>query len=199
MTKHPLRIMIATMVVAYGLLAVTILMGKSPTLGLDLQGGISVNLQPVKDGKVDDSVSPEQLDQAIGIIRKRVDALGVAEPEVEDDLGGKTRIAAAEDRRDGRLRSRGLRPSFCVLSRVLRLSCDEAGVAGFQLGPGFGGSAVGHPSPFASSASCLLTAFASFANSAVSAVPYSTTVVAPRVVDSAYFASPTSRLVCRLS
>ena len=82
MTKHPLRIMIATMVVAYGLLAVTILMGKSPTLGLDLQGGISVNLQPVKDGKVDDSVTGEQLDQAIGIIRKRVDALGVAEPEV---------------------------------------------------------------------------------------------------------------------
>jgi preprotein translocase subunit SecD len=82
MSKHPLRIMIATMVVAYGLLAVTILMGKTPTLGLDLQGGISVNLQPVKDGKVDDSVSAEQLDQAIGIIRKRVDALGVAEPEV---------------------------------------------------------------------------------------------------------------------
>lgn len=82
MTKHPLRIMITTMVVAYGLLAVTILMGKSPTLGLDLQGGISVNLQPVKDGKVDDSVTGEQLDQAIGIIRKRVDALGVAEPEV---------------------------------------------------------------------------------------------------------------------
>ncbi len=82
MTKHPLRILIATSVVAYGLLAVTIFMGKSPTLGLDLQGGISVNLQPVKDGKVDTSVSPEQLDQAIGIIRKRVDALGVAEPEV---------------------------------------------------------------------------------------------------------------------
>ncbi|UDY36165.1 protein translocase subunit SecD [Dermatobacter hominis] len=82
MSKHPLRIMIATMVVAYGLLAVTIMMGKTPTLGLDLQGGISVNLQPVKDGKVDDSVSAEQLDQAIGIIRKRVDALGVAEPEV---------------------------------------------------------------------------------------------------------------------
>lgn len=82
MTKHPLRYVIATMVVAYGLVAVTIALGKTPTLGLDLQGGISVNLQPVKDGKVDDSVSPEQLDQAIGIIRKRVDALGVAEPEV---------------------------------------------------------------------------------------------------------------------
>lgn len=82
MRKHPLRVMIATMVVAYGLLAVTIGLGKSPTLGLDLQGGIAVNLQPVKNGKVDNSVKPEQLDQAIGIIRKRVDALGVAEPEV---------------------------------------------------------------------------------------------------------------------
>ncbi|MBS1836426.1 MAG: protein translocase subunit SecD [Actinobacteria bacterium] len=82
MRKHPLRVMITTMVVAYGLLAITILMGKSPTLGLDLQGGIAVNLQPVKNGKVDNSVKPEQLDQTIGIIRKRVDALGVAEPEV---------------------------------------------------------------------------------------------------------------------
>ena len=43
---------------------------------------MSVNLQPVKDGKVDDSVEPEQLDQAIEIIRRRVDASGVAEPEV---------------------------------------------------------------------------------------------------------------------
>ncbi len=82
MRKHPLRLMIATMVVAYGLLLVTVLSGRSPTLGLDLQGGISVNLQPVKDGEVTSDVTPEQLDQAIGIIRKRVDALGVAEPEV---------------------------------------------------------------------------------------------------------------------
>jgi preprotein translocase subunit SecD len=74
--------MIATMVVGYGLLLVTILTGRSPTLGLDLQGGIAVNLQPVKDGQVTDDVTDEQLDQAIGIIRKRVDALGVAEPEV---------------------------------------------------------------------------------------------------------------------
>jgi len=82
MRKHPLRVMIATMVVAYGLLFATILSGRTPTLGLDLQGGISVNLQPVKDGKVTDNVASDQLDQAIGIIRKRVDALGVSEPEV---------------------------------------------------------------------------------------------------------------------
>ena len=82
MRQHPVRIMVATMVVVYGLLFATILMGKSPKLGLDLQGGISVNLQPVEKGKVIDNVSDEQFDQAIEIIRKRVDALGVAEPEV---------------------------------------------------------------------------------------------------------------------
>lgn len=82
MRKHPLRIMIGTLVVVYGLLLATILMGKSPKLGLDLQGGIAVNLQPVKDGKVTNDVNDDQLDQAIEIIRRRVDALGVAEPEV---------------------------------------------------------------------------------------------------------------------
>ncbi|MSY78048.1 MAG: hypothetical protein F2694_00225, partial [Actinobacteria bacterium] len=64
MRQHPVRIMVATMVVVYGLLFATILMGKSPKLGLDLQGGISVNLQPVEKGKVIDNVSDEQFDQA---------------------------------------------------------------------------------------------------------------------------------------
>jgi preprotein translocase subunit SecD len=81
MRKHPVRTIVATCVVAYGLLLFTILMGRTPTLGLDLEGGISVNLQPVENGQVVD-VPAEQLDQAIAIIRKRVDALGVAEPEV---------------------------------------------------------------------------------------------------------------------
>ena len=82
MRQHPLRQLILTMVVAYGLLIATVLSGRSPKLGLDLQGGISVNLQPVRNGKVVNDVKPEQLDEAITIIRKRVDALGVAEPEV---------------------------------------------------------------------------------------------------------------------
>lgn len=81
MRKHPLRIVIATCVVAYGLVGLTFVMGKKPVLGLDLEGGISVNLQPVRNGKVV-KADPERLDQAIGIIRNRVDALGVAEPEV---------------------------------------------------------------------------------------------------------------------
>jgi preprotein translocase subunit SecD len=82
MKAHPLRALIASLVVVYGLVLATVLTGNTPELGLDLQGGISVNLQPVKDGEVTDDVTDEQLDQAIEIIRKRVDALGVAEPEV---------------------------------------------------------------------------------------------------------------------
>jgi preprotein translocase subunit SecD len=57
-------------------LGATIAGGHSPQLGLDLQGGAQVVLQPRQ--KVPASV----LDQAISIIRNRVDALGVAEPEV---------------------------------------------------------------------------------------------------------------------
>jgi len=82
MRTHPLRALIAVLVVVYGLVMATVITGNTPKLGLDLQGGIAVNLQPIKDGEVTDDVTEEQLDQAIEIIRKRVDALGVAEPEV---------------------------------------------------------------------------------------------------------------------
>ncbi|MGH9277923.1 MAG: protein translocase subunit SecD [Acidimicrobiales bacterium] len=61
---------------AIALLAVTIVQNVTPQLGLDLQGGISVVLQPRT------SVPASVLDQAIEIIRSRVDALGVAEPEI---------------------------------------------------------------------------------------------------------------------
>src|SRR3954471_19720356 len=55
----------------------TVLITKSgPVLGLDLSGGVSVVLHP--DRKVDKG----QLNQAVNIIRNRVDALGVSEPEI---------------------------------------------------------------------------------------------------------------------
>lgn len=50
--------------------------GWEPELGLDLQGGAYVVLQPAED--VDGGI----LDQSIAIIRNRVDALGVAEPDI---------------------------------------------------------------------------------------------------------------------
>src|SRR5262245_42410832 len=64
------------MVLAYGGLALTLILGNKPELGLDLQGGVSVVLSPTK------KASGDQLDQSLNIIRSRVDALGVAEPDI---------------------------------------------------------------------------------------------------------------------
>ena len=69
--------LLSIVVVAFGSLAATLAVGNEPELGLDLQGGVSVVLQP--PGSVED---PEVIDQAIEVIRQRVDELGVAEPEI---------------------------------------------------------------------------------------------------------------------
>ena len=58
------------------LLGLTIGVGYGPKLGLDLQGGASVTLLPKGE------VQQDALGQAVQIIRNRVDALGVAEPEI---------------------------------------------------------------------------------------------------------------------
>ena len=62
--------------VALGAVGGTVAAGNEPQLGLDLQGGASVVLRPEKE------VSSGALSQAIEIIRNRVDALGVAEPDI---------------------------------------------------------------------------------------------------------------------
>jgi len=67
---------VVVLVVAFGSLIATLASGNSPQLGLDLQGGASVVLAP--KNKVDSGV----LDQSIEIIRSRVDAIGVAEPDI---------------------------------------------------------------------------------------------------------------------
>jgi preprotein translocase subunit SecD len=64
------------LLLAIGGLVATLVVGNAPQLGLDLQGGAYVVLQPNR--KVDKGV----LDQAVEIIRSRVDALGVAEPDI---------------------------------------------------------------------------------------------------------------------
>jgi preprotein translocase subunit SecD len=68
--------LIGILVLAGGALGLTLATGNSPQLGLDLQGGASVVLQPRN------AVPSGVLDQAIEIIRNRVDALGVAEPDI---------------------------------------------------------------------------------------------------------------------
>ncbi len=55
--------------------------GESARLGMDLEGGVSANLQGYKtDGT---AVTSEEMDLAAGVIRQRVDSLGVAEPEIQ--------------------------------------------------------------------------------------------------------------------
>jgi preprotein translocase subunit SecD len=76
MRRRRSNALIFILVVAIGSLLGSIAAGARPQLGLDLQGGASVVLQP-PDGTPSDA-----LDQAIEIIRSRVDALGVAEPEI---------------------------------------------------------------------------------------------------------------------
>jgi protein-export membrane protein SecD len=65
---------------AVGALWGTILgLGLQPQLGLDLQGGVSAILSPAPgQGPIDQEV----LDQTVANIRQRVDALGVAEPDI---------------------------------------------------------------------------------------------------------------------
>jgi preprotein translocase subunit SecD len=68
------------LVIVAGFLVYMIGFGARPHLGLDLQGGISIILAPeVEEGvELEDDV----FEQTIEIMRSRVDALGVAEPEI---------------------------------------------------------------------------------------------------------------------
>jgi SecD/SecF fusion protein len=66
-----------------GLLAgsAVVIAAKTTRLGLDLKGGVSLIYQakPTKQSKV----TSDSIDRAIDIMRKRVDQLGVAEPEIQ--------------------------------------------------------------------------------------------------------------------
>jgi preprotein translocase subunit SecD len=74
--RSNLASLLGIVAVAAGLLLYTFVSGNRPLLGLDLQGGVSVVLQPAQD------VPSDTIDQSIAIIRNRVDALGVAEPDI---------------------------------------------------------------------------------------------------------------------
>lgn len=74
--RSGLRPLVVFVLVVLGALGGVVGAGWGPKLGLDLEGGFSVTLQPITD------TEDESLDQAIEVIRSRVDALGVAEPEI---------------------------------------------------------------------------------------------------------------------
>ena len=68
--------LVLLVVVVLGSFTANLIAGNKPALGLDLQGGASVTLQP--EGEYDKA----NLDVAVEIIRARVDSIGVAEPEI---------------------------------------------------------------------------------------------------------------------
>lgn len=64
----------------------------TPSLALDLEGGTQIVLEPqLADGVT--AVTQEQLDQAVAIIRQRVDASGVSEAEITTQ-GGRNIVVA---------------------------------------------------------------------------------------------------------
>jgi len=76
MVRRNVWYLTTTLVIVFGAFIATLVSGNTPILGLDLQGGISVVLQPV--GKFD----TQSLNVAKNIIDQRVNSLGVGEPEI---------------------------------------------------------------------------------------------------------------------
>jgi preprotein translocase subunit SecD len=79
-------------VVLVALLALVFIQGAtSIKLGLDLRGGTSVTLQPRIAAGTAGTVTSAAIDQAVSIIRQRVNSLGVAESEVTAQGSGVNR------------------------------------------------------------------------------------------------------------
>ncbi len=80
MSKKGLVVALIAFVTVVGAMWATILtLGWKPQLGLDLRGGVTITLIPAPNqGEIDQ----EKLDQTVTVIRQRVDALGVAEPDI---------------------------------------------------------------------------------------------------------------------
>ena len=91
-TSRPVRTLA---ILALGLVAMTGLVfvqdAKSVKLGLDLRGGTSVTLQPRIAPGEEGTITNEAIDQAVAIIRQRVNSLGVAESEVAAQGSGTSR------------------------------------------------------------------------------------------------------------
>jgi preprotein translocase subunit SecD len=89
---RPGRTLLILALVMLALLATVLITGAtSVRLGLDLRGGTSVTLQPrIAPGDAG-KVTTEAIDQAVSIIRQRVNSLGVAESEVAAQGSGTNR------------------------------------------------------------------------------------------------------------
>ena len=76
MRRSQIVSLLLAILIGFGSLAAVLAAGWAPVLGVQLQGGVEVLLRPTTPADA------EQLDRAMEIIRSRVDALGVAEPDI---------------------------------------------------------------------------------------------------------------------
>jgi preprotein translocase subunit SecD len=85
------RSLVILTVILLGLIVTTFIQGASAVrLGLDLRGGTSVTLQPRASNEAN-KITSDAIDQAVSIIRQRVNSLGVAESEVTAQGSGTNR------------------------------------------------------------------------------------------------------------
>jgi SecD/SecF fusion protein len=79
-------------VAAFAVVAISLLLAltSSAKLGLDLRGGTQIVLQAKDSDRAKAEADAESTDRALGVLRGRVDALGVAEPTLA--RSGETRI-----------------------------------------------------------------------------------------------------------
>jgi len=80
--RNGLYSLLGILAVTVGLLIATIAAGFRPLLGIDLTGGVEVVLIASDDPDRTEPVTAEELDQATDIIRNRIEALDVAQPDI---------------------------------------------------------------------------------------------------------------------
>jgi SecD/SecF fusion protein len=88
--NHLILLAMVVLLALTGVVAVV----RSPVLGLDLRGGLEVVLKAVPNDPKNPPTQ-DQINQAVSIIRSRVDKLGVSEPEIRKEANNQVSIALA--------------------------------------------------------------------------------------------------------
>ena len=206
-TTKPLRALVALAVIMLGLIAWAFWPGTDSTvrLGLDLQGGTQVILlpKPVTEGA---TITDEQLQQTVTIIRQRVDGLGVAEAEVTTQGSGAGAAivvsvpGASQDRLVDLVQKTALldfRPVYTISNPAPEAEASPSASASAAPSGSSGASPAASPAASASpSASAAPSASASASPSASSTAAVGTTEHPQSAENSAEFQSQVATLDC---
>ena len=118
----------------------------APKLGLDLAGGTEIILQP--ELASNQQVSDDQLNQAVAIIRERIDAAGVAEPEIstQGTGGGETVVVQIPGSLDKQTVSRITKAARLTFRPVLVTDAASSSTVGSSSTPTPGATPTPTPS-----------------------------------------------------